>query len=285
MKGAFMDIDEISVIISTYDDPIIFVSQCLNSLLYQEKISEIIVVDSSKKEDIKNFCYSLNSDKINYVYTPPRGLSDARNKGIKVAKKDIIAFTDADCITEKNWAENICISFSGDDKIAVAGGKILPKWLSKPNKILLNSAIAQGFYSSFDIGEELEEVEHIFGGNFAISKGIGDQLFLSQLGRQKGSLVSGEDLDFCWRIRKKGLKVIYNPKMIVHHQIPEERIKSKWMWKRMYYGGVTRAMLGGQPTPKTVNFVSYNFYDILFLAIFMAPYLYGLVTTKIKQKY
>lgn len=274
----------ISVIISTYDDPIEFVSQCINSLLFQEKIYEIIVVDSSKKEDIKKFCHSLGNSKINYIYTPPKGLSDARNKGMNVAKKNIIAFTDADCIIDKNWARNIFLPFEIGNDVAIVGGKVLPKWISRPNDILYNSAIAQGFYSSFDMGEELKEVHQIFGGNFAINRNlVADQFFSPELGRGKGNLLGGEETQLCKKIEKKKLKIIYSPLAVVLHQIPEERSKFKWMWKRMYYGGINRIIVGGMPTPKTVNFVSYNFYDIIFLMIFIAPYICGLLKAKFMQ--
>lgn len=275
----------ISVILSTYDDPTNFVDQCINSLLPQKEIYEIIVVDSSKKDDIKKFCQSINSDTsanndidIRYIYTPPRGLSDARNKGIDSSRKDIVAFTDVDSIVDKNWAKNVYNSITGD--IAVVGGKVLPKWISTPNKILYKSAIAQGFYSSFDMGEEQKEVDQIFGGNFAINKRLTNQLFSTKFGRKSKNLLGGEELEFCRRVKANNLKVIYNPEMIVLHQIPIERTKFRWMWKRMYYGGIMRATLGGKPTPKTVNFTSYNFYDIIFLSIFMIPYSYGLLRAK-----
>ncbi len=270
------NIEGISVIISTYDDSINFVDKCLNSLLAQEKVCEIIVVDSSKKDDIKRFCHSLGNNKINYIYTPPRGLSDARNKGVNIAKKNIVAFTDSDCIVDNKWSENIFLSFKIAKDVAIVGGKVLPKWISKPNKILYNSTIAQGFYSSFDMGEELKEVHQIFGGNFAINKSlITDQFFSPDLGRGKGNLLGGEETQLCRDVEAKKLKIIYNPLAIVLHQIPEERSKIKWMWKRMYYGGINRAVVGGRPTPKVVN-ISYNLYDAIFLIIFIAPYIYGL---------
>ncbi len=279
-----MNTDEISVVIPTYNEPINFVSECINSLLRQENICEIIIIDSSKNDEIKQFCQCIKSNddnNINYVYTPPRGLSDARNKGINIATKDIVAFIDADGIADNDWAKNIYSSFT--EGVAIVGGKIIPKWIIKPNKILGNSAIAQGFYSLFDMGEEMEEVSQVFGCNFAIRKSIiNGQLFVSSLGRKKGNLLSGEETDFCRRIREKNLKVIYSPSVIVWHQIPEERTKFSWIWNRMYYGGVTRVMLGGSPTPKAVN-VRYNLYDVLFLAIFITPYLYGAVSTKARQ--
>ncbi len=271
------NIDGISVIVSTYDDPIDLLDKCLNSLLPQKRVREVIIVDSSKNDDIKKFCYSLGNNKINYVYAPPRGLSEARNKGDSVARMNIIAFTDSDCIADNNWSENIFLSFKIAKDVAIAGGKVLPRWISKPNMILYNSAIAQGFYSLFDMGEELKEVHQIFGGNFAINKClVTDQLFSSNLGRGKGNLLGGEETQLCRNVEMKNLKIIYNPLAIVLHQIPQERSKIGWMWKRMYYGGINRAIGGGRPTPKVVS-VSYNFYDAIFLIIFIVPYLYGLL--------
>jgi glycosyltransferase involved in cell wall biosynthesis len=278
MKRDGINTGEISVVVSTYDDPINFVVQCINSLLPQEKVYELIIIDSSKKDEIKKLCHSLNNNKINYIYTPPKGLSDARNKGVLVAKRSIVAFTDSDCIPDKNWAENIYLPFEIAEDIAIVGGKVLPRWISKPNSVLYKSAIAQGFYSSFDMGEELKEVHQIFGGNFAINKNLPiDQFFSSELGRGKGNLLGGEETQLCKYVERNKLKIIYNPLAIVIHQIPEERSKLKWMWKRMYYGGINRAIVGGKPTPKTVNFISYNLYDVLFLIIFIVPYIYGLL--------
>lgn len=277
-KSCIMADDRISVVICIYDDPIELFKICIDSLLRQEKIDEIIVVDSSKSDHVKKF-YNINNEKIRYVYMSPKGLSEARNMGMSLSKMNIVAFTDSDCIVDKNWAENIYISFVGD--IAVVGGKVLPKWISKPNKIFLNSAIAQGFFSLFDMGEDTKDVNQIFGGNFAINKSlITNQMFLSELGRRKENLLGGEEIDFCRRVIANKLKITYNPSVIVWHQIPEERTKLKWMWKRLYYSGITRVMLGGMPTPKVVNYVKYNIYDILFLMIFVIPYLYGLFKAK-----
>lgn len=273
-----MDIDKISVIVSTYDDPINLIDQCLNSLLSQEAIYEIIIMDSSKKEDIKKFCHTLNIDKIKYFYTPPKGLSEARNEGIRVSKKNILAFTDVDCIVDLNWAKNISTSFA--ENVAVVGGKVLPKWTVKPNKIFFHSSIAQGFYSLFDMGSDLKEVDQIFGGNFAVNRSlISNQNFLAHIGRRKENLLCGEEIDFCRRIKKKNLKIIYNPEAIVWHQIPVERTKFKWMWKRMYYSGITRAMLGGNPTPRTVEYTNYNIFDLIFIIFFSIPYAIGIIKT------
>ncbi len=290
--------DKISVIISTYDDPINFVEQCLSSLIFQEHIFDIVVVDSSKKDEIKKLCQSLSDNdrnknsKINYIYTSPKGLSDARNRGMNIAKKNIVAFTDSDCITDKNWAMNIFTSFHnssnmgvknmgvknmGVKNIGIVGGKVIPSWISEPNRILSGSAISQGFYSLFDMGKEIKEVDQIYGGNFAINKSlIKESIFSTELGRKKDedNLLSGEETMLCRQVKKNNLKIVYNPYAIVWHQIPEDRSNFRWMWKRIYYGGISRSVVGGMPTPKEVN-ISYNFYDVIFLMIFIIPYICG----------
>lgn len=274
-----MNVNGISVVICTYDEPMELFESCINSLSVQETIKELIVIDSSKNSFIKDFCIKKGGN-IRYYYTLPRGVSEAKNEGVLHSYCDIVAFTDSDCMVEKDWAKNLYTSFS--ENVAIVGGKILPKWLVEPNKIFLNSAIVQGFYSLFDMGDQLKEVEIIFGGGFAVNKTlIKGHVFRNSL-RTKENLICGEETDLCKRVKENKLKVIYNPSVIIWHQIPRERISFRWMWKRVYSSGITRAMLGGKPTPKVVN-VPYNFYDVLFLSIFIVPYLYGFFITKIRQ--
>lgn len=263
--------DGMSVVVCTYDDPIELFEKCINSLLIQSIIKELIIIDSSKNSYIKDFC--IIHEKIKYYYTPPRGVSEAKNEGASRSNYNIVAFTDSDCVVDEKWAENLLASFS--ENVAIVGGKIFPKWLSEPNKIFLSSTIAQGFYSFFDMGDQLKEVEIIFGGGFAINKSlIKGQIFSLNL-RKKENLICGEETTLCKRVREDKLKVIYNPSVIIWHQIPKERANFGWLTKRLYYGGISRILSGSMPTPKVVN-SPYNFYDVLFLIIFITPYMCGL---------
>ncbi len=54
---------------------------------------------------------------INYIYTPIKGLSRARNTGLKVADGDIIAFPDDDCIYETNVLESILETFNSNNDV------------------------------------------------------------------------------------------------------------------------------------------------------------------------
>ena len=97
----------VSVIIPVYNDSA-RVKICLEALekqTYPQNLYEVIVVDNASDEypAIKDVVCQFSQAIAAYESRP--GSYAARNKGISLAKGDIIAFTDADCIPAKNWIE------------------------------------------------------------------------------------------------------------------------------------------------------------------------------------
>jgi len=90
----------VSIIVPCYNDGV-FLSEALNSLLLQEyTLWECIIVDDgsvdSTKEVALKYC---NEDKrFRYIYQTNKGLSVARNTGIKNAHGDYLQLLDADDI-------------------------------------------------------------------------------------------------------------------------------------------------------------------------------------------
>lgn len=85
----------ISAIIPTYNHGA-FIREAVDSALAQTyKNIEVIIVDDGSTDGTNSLlaCYG---NRINYIYQENRGLSAARNRGIREAKGDFIAFLDAD---------------------------------------------------------------------------------------------------------------------------------------------------------------------------------------------
>ena len=98
----------------------------LTSLVKQSRQpDEVIVVDNgstdNSREITSNFTTRLN---IKYVYEGQRGIPYARNTGIRLATKDIIAFIDDDCLADKNWLKYLEIPFVKDPHVGVVGGEV-----------------------------------------------------------------------------------------------------------------------------------------------------------------
>lgn len=88
----------ISFIITTYNLPIDYLKECLNSILQlslNEKEREIILIDDgSDISSIHELSEYLN--QIIYLHQPNQGVSVARNYGMQIAKGNFIQFIDGD---------------------------------------------------------------------------------------------------------------------------------------------------------------------------------------------
>jgi len=97
---------------------------------------EVIVVDNNSDDDTRLVVEEIEKHfelKIRYVFENKKGLSHARNRGVKEAGGEIIAFTDDDVIVDKHWIKSIDKAFKEYDDVACVGGKILPIWeIPKP---------------------------------------------------------------------------------------------------------------------------------------------------------
>src|SRR3954471_11631617 len=60
-----------------------------------------------------------------------RGLSGARNSGVRTARGDVVAFLDDDAMASPNWVEQLCSAYR-DPAILGVGGAALPVWEQRP---------------------------------------------------------------------------------------------------------------------------------------------------------
>jgi glycosyltransferase involved in cell wall biosynthesis len=93
-----------------------FIENCLKCLEKQTIKPEIIVIDGHSTDGTFEISKKY-ADKV--VKDNKKGVADARNLGWKVAKGDIIAYCDADCLPKKDWVENI--SKLMGDSICISG--------------------------------------------------------------------------------------------------------------------------------------------------------------------
>lgn len=97
----------VSVIVPVYNNES-YVEKCLKSIFVQTyKNIEIIVVNDGSKDESENIIRQLASmdDRIKYYFQPNKGVSAARNLGIKKAKGDYICFVDGDDFVSIDYVE------------------------------------------------------------------------------------------------------------------------------------------------------------------------------------
>ncbi|GAF90754.1 unnamed protein product, partial [marine sediment metagenome] len=118
------DINNITVIIPAKNEEN-YIDKCIEGIKaidFNKNQMEIIVVDNGSKDRTINIA-SNSGAKVIEVQDVTIG--ELRNYGAKVAKGEILAFLDADCIPHKKWLKNALWHFDNPDVACVGSEPIL----------------------------------------------------------------------------------------------------------------------------------------------------------------
>lgn len=99
----------ISIIVPVYNSEK-YLRRCFDSIINQSyKDIEIIVIDDGSTDSSDKICkeYALIDNRINIVTMKNSGVSNARNKGLDMAKGEYIAFIDSDDTIDEKFIETM----------------------------------------------------------------------------------------------------------------------------------------------------------------------------------
>lgn len=196
---------EISVVVPAHNEED-YLSRCLKALVeqnYPPEKYEIILVDSESTDNTARIANKFNVN----VVKAPKGVSIARQYGFDVAKKEIIASTDADTIVSVNWLRVISQSFSEDRRIVAVHGPVgfLSNEVSTIERLLSLYLWEYFCKSSALFGRK------IFAGmNFAVRKDV-----FIKIGGFDLAAKSAEDVVLARKLQFEG-KIVYQRKMLVN---------------------------------------------------------------------
>jgi GT2 family glycosyltransferase len=199
----------VSVIVPVFNDEK-NLRVCLEALerqTYPQDAYEVVVVDNGSLNSMEPIVSRF--EQTQYVFEPHGGSYSARNRGVSMAKGEVLGFTDSDCIPEPTWIEagvsKLCESGDGG---AVAGDvRFLFEIQNKPGAIELLDSISffqQEYYVKY----------HHFGvtANLFAWKRVYDEV-----GAFDQGLRSGGDREWGRRVRSSGYRVLYADDVRVWH--------------------------------------------------------------------
>ncbi|MFA5272213.1 MAG: glycosyltransferase [Candidatus Omnitrophota bacterium] len=211
---------------------------CVQSLLKLNYTNfDVIVVDDSENGSLE--IPADNYKKIKIFRSRGEGPSYARNLAAKNTDALFLAFTDSDCIVDKNWLEELFNGFEKFPEAGACGGiQKIPEDASIFEKKVFLFMEKIGFITDYikkSGNENILEVVH----NASCCAMYRKNVFLSEGGFLEG-LWPGEDVELDYRLRKKGYKLYFNPKAIVYHYRPENL---KGFLRMMYRYGLSCGLL------------------------------------------
>ncbi|MEM9400096.1 MAG: glycosyltransferase [Verrucomicrobiota bacterium] len=196
----------VSVVVCSYNGATTL-RQCLASLskmTYPDY--EVILVDDGSKDNTQEIVKDFPT--IVTVMQENQGLSVARNVGYHQATGEIIAYTDSDCMAEKDWLYHLVRPLLEGDYAAVGGPNISP-----PTENWVQATVAAAPGAPCHVLIDDREAEHVPGCNMAFYKWALEAIGGFDAEYRK----AGDDVDVCWRIMQLGHKIGYSPSAVVWH--------------------------------------------------------------------
>ena len=186
--------------------------------------AEVLVVDNAPLTDATRTVVSC-APFARYVREDRRGLDAARNRALREARGDIVAFTDDDATPEPEWLNGLLPNFA-DPCVAITTGLTLPLALDTEGQELFEEhcTFVRGFGRRVFDGQ----IDNPFavgpvgaGANMAVRR----QMLLDLGGfdeRLDGGMPthSGGDHDMFVRALSAGHRVIYDPAAVSWHRHP-----------------------------------------------------------------
>ena len=238
---------EVSVVVSTYSrDRLDQVLDCIKSLKWQSLLPKEIILVLDPDQGLVDFYKFRLPDYVKVVVSEGFGLSKARNAGVKNAEGEFIAFIDDDAVAEKDWLENLVENYD-DPCVVGVGGFVEPMWEGNhpvwfPEE--LNWIVGCSYKG---LPERKASVRNPIGCNMSFRKGVFEKVgyFRSDIGRFGKKLLAGEEAELSTRILEKipNSKIVYEPSAVVHHRVDKSRANLKYLWKRSFYEGLSKALI------------------------------------------
>jgi glycosyltransferase involved in cell wall biosynthesis len=181
---------------------------CLDSLQKLNYPSyEVILVDDGSTDQTPQI--AAQYPKIRYIgLRENRGLSVARNTGIEASQGEVIAFTDADCRADKDWLFYLVGDLIKGRFAGIGGHNFLPP---EDSWVAAAVMVSPGGPAHVMLTDRL--AEHIPGCNMAFYKWALDEIG----GFDPVFRKAGDDVDVCWRLQQRGLKIGFSPAGFVWH--------------------------------------------------------------------
>lgn len=195
----------ISVIVPALNEEAVL-ARCLASLRKQRLAAdcfEVIVVDNGSTDQTREIARSFSGWlPLTVIERSGVRISALRNSGAAIAKGELLAFLDADCVACEHWLRQI-VDLLRADPLRIVGAQ----YRIPPG----SSWVARAWYGDL---WRLKDgpVSYVPGGDLAVAR----ELFMN-IGGFDETIVTSEDTEFCERAAASGVPILALPSLSVVH--------------------------------------------------------------------
>jgi len=201
----------------------------LDTIEYPSHLLEILVIDNAPSDTRTQEVVAQYSPRMRYVCESRPGLDWARNRAIREARGEIIAFTDDDVSVDRGWVSAIAAAFAEEPHAMCVTGLVVPDELDTPAQILFEryGGFGRGFDRWVHRVPPGTSAARLYGGtgrfgtgaNMAFRRIFFDREGLFDPALDVGTPTNGGgDLEIFFRVLKAGHALVYEPAALVRHR-------------------------------------------------------------------
>ena len=173
-----------------------------------------------------------------------KGLSGARNTGLKAATQPITAFLDDDAEARPGWLEQLVAPYSSPDVVAT-GGSVHPRWpATRPGWLPAEFDWVVGC-SYRGLPETTGQVRNPIGANMSMQTDLALEVggFDESVGRVGANTRGCEETELSIRLTasRAGSVILYVPAAGVDHHVAPERLTLSYFLRRCWHEGLSKA--------------------------------------------
>jgi glycosyltransferase involved in cell wall biosynthesis len=188
---------------------------------------DILVVDNAPSDERTRELAAAHPG-VRYVREARPGLNFARNRAVREARGEIIAFLDDDVIVDQHWSAGLASAWADNPDACAFTGQVLPMELETDAQIVFERR------GGFRRGFERIRFGPVLPGNALYPGGAGifgagaNMAFRTEMLRTLGGfdealdtgadVPGGGDLDIFYRVIRAGYALVYEPGFMVFHQ-------------------------------------------------------------------
>ncbi len=197
----------VSVIVPVYNGERT-IGKCVESIFalsFPRDDFELLLIDNASTDGTAKIL-----DRYSYraviLHEAKRGPAAARNCGLRKATGDIVAFTDADCVVDRDWLVRITAPLN-DTAVGIVGGTIRA---IKPCNAL--EAFGERIHDH-QLAIEYYSPPYAITMNWASRRSV-----LEKVGLFDEELLRCEDCDLAYRVVAAGYRIIHERAAVVYHR-------------------------------------------------------------------
>ena len=251
---------------------------------------EVIVVDNNSTDDTKEVIqrYQASWPKavpFRYEFEARQGAGYARHHGTKVANSPLIGYLDDDNLPWINWVRSAYRFGQQNPNVGVFGSRIRGKFSTTPpanfERIAALLALTERGDRPIPYRPEAKVLPP--GAGLVVRQ----QAWLDNIPEERtlaekfGEREAGEDLEVVLRIQQAGWPVWYNARMLMYHDIPDNRLTRKYLVTLCRGIGLSRyhtRMLSFVPWKRPFMVLPYALNDVRKILRHVLRYRYQVVT-------